>query len=76
MSRADPTNPAATHVVVVNDEEQYSLWPAHRALPPGWFRVGEPTSRPDGLARIAELWTDLRPASLRRALAGSGEDRR
>ena len=52
-------------VVVVNAEEQYSLWPAERPLPEGWRVVGEPAPREQCLDRIAELWTDMRPASLR-----------
>ena len=55
------------YVVVVNDEEQYSIWPDGRQVPAGWHVVGEPAGREDCLDRIAELWTDMRPASVRQA---------
>jgi MbtH protein len=55
------------YLVVVNDEEQYSIWPDGRALPTGWRSVGEPADRDQCLDRITELWTDMRPASLREA---------
>lgn len=51
--------------VVVNDEEQYSIWPADRAVPAGWRAVGEPADRTAALDRVAELWSDLRPRSAR-----------
>jgi MbtH protein len=54
------------YVVVVNDEEQYSIWPAERELPAGW-RPDEFTGTEDEcLSYIDETWTDMRPASLRR----------
>jgi MbtH protein len=51
--------------IVVNDEEQYSIWPADRDLPGGWSAVGEPAGKQACLARIDELWTDMRPRSVR-----------
>jgi MbtH protein len=54
------------HVVVVNDEEQYSIWPAERELPAGWRRDGFTGNQDECLAYIDETWTDMRPASLRR----------
>ncbi|HEV2999344.1 MAG TPA: MbtH family NRPS accessory protein [Solirubrobacteraceae bacterium] len=62
------TAPAETFVVVRNHEEQYSVWWADRELPAGWDAVGEPASRDACLDRIEELWTDMRPLSLRRWL--------
>lgn len=59
---------ADTFVVVVNDEEQYSLWAAGRELPTGWQAVGAPRTRDDCLAYIRETWTDMRPLRLRRAM--------
>jgi MbtH protein len=53
------------YLVVVNAEEQYSIWQADREVPAGWLAVGEPARRDQCLDRIAELWTDMRPASLR-----------
>lgn len=67
---SDDITDATEHVVVVNDEEQYSVWPADRPLPAGWRSVGEPGTRDAGLAWIRDHWTDLRPRSLREALDG------
>ncbi len=55
------------YYVVRNHEEQYSIWRSDKALPLGWDSVGEPDEKPRCLERINELWTDMRPASLRRA---------
>ena len=55
--------------VVVNDEEQYSIWPAGRELPAGWRRDGFTGTEEECLAYIDETWTDMRPASLRRWMA-------
>ena len=54
--------------VVVNDEEQHSLWPAGKAVPRGWRTVHGPASRQDCLAYVETHWTDIRPKSLRAAL--------
>jgi MbtH protein len=51
--------------VVVNDEQQYSIWLADRPLPPGWRLAGKTGSREECLAHIQTVWTDMRPASLR-----------
>jgi MbtH protein len=61
--------------VVINTEEQYSVWPGDRTPPAGWDPVGVSGSREECLARIAELWTDLRPSSVRRRLESLGEGR-
>ncbi|WP_436762669.1 MbtH family protein [Streptosporangium sp. V21-05] len=55
----------STYVVVVNDEEQYSLWPHDRDLPAGWAATGATGGRDDCLAHIERVWTDMRPRSLR-----------
>jgi MbtH protein len=52
--------------VVVNDEEQYSVWPVGRQVPAGWRTSGFEGSKPDCLAHIEQVWTDMRPLSLRR----------
>ncbi|MEV7013095.1 MbtH family protein [Streptosporangium sp. NPDC051022] len=54
-----------TYIVVVNDEEQYSIWPAERELPPGWADAGTRGSEEECLAHIERVWTDMRPRSLR-----------
>lgn len=61
------------YLVVLNGEEQYSIWRAGRPVPAGWSAVGEPAPREVCLARIGELWTDMRPASLRAAMDGPPE---
>jgi len=53
------------YVVVVNDEEQYSVWLAERPLPGGWRKVGDRAKKPGCLKYIGEVWTDMRPKSLR-----------
>jgi MbtH protein len=52
-------------VVVVNHEGQYSIWWEDRAIPAGWQPAGPAGTRAACLAHIAEVWTDMRPASLR-----------
>lgn len=54
--------------VVVNDEEQYSIWPSDREIPAGWSAVGDAARRADCLAWIEQHWTDMRPKSLREAM--------
>jgi len=54
--------------VVVNHEEQYSIWPASRPNPPGWQQVGKEGRKDECLAHIAEVWTDMRPLSLRKRM--------
>ncbi len=54
-----------TFKVVVNDEEQYSIWPADRAAPAGWAEVGASGTKQECLSYIKLHWTDMRPRSLR-----------
>ena len=53
--------------VVVNIEEQYSILPVGQAMPAGWRDAGREGSRAECLAYIGEVWTDMRPLSVRRA---------
>ena len=55
--------------VVVNDEEQYSIWFADRETPAGWKEMGKEGTKAECLAYIEEVWTDMRPLSLRKAMA-------
>ena len=57
------------YVVVVNHEEQYSIWPEYQAIPAGWKSVGTSGSKQDCLDYIDKTWTDMRPLSLRQAMA-------
>lgn len=52
--------------VVVNTEAQYSIWHANRDLPKGWRRIGVSGSKEECLAHVEEVWTDMRPLSLRK----------
>lgn len=55
--------------VVLNHEEQYSIWPADRENAPGWRDEGTTGTREACLAHIEEVWTDMRPLSLRERMA-------
>jgi len=54
--------------VVVNREEQYSIWPADRENPLGWSDAGKTGTKSECLAYIEEVWTDMRPLSLRKRM--------
>lgn len=54
--------------VVVNDEEQYSIWLEGRDIPAGWREAGFAGTKDECLAHVDEVWTDMRPLSLRRAM--------
>lgn len=53
------------YYVVINDEEQYSVWSADLEIPPGWRAIGEPQPREHCLHYIDRTWTDMRPRSAR-----------
>lgn len=54
--------------VLVNDEEQYSLWPVYLEVPVGWRETGMAGSKSDCLEYVKATWTDMRPKSLRLAM--------
>lgn len=58
--------PGDERYVVINHEEQYSVWPADRQPPSGWRPTGRSGTRSACLDHIEEVWTDLRPPSVRR----------
>jgi MbtH protein len=62
--REDATN----YIVVMNHEEQYSIWPSYKEIPLGWKDVGKSGLKPECLAYINEVWTDMRPLSLRKKM--------
>jgi len=77
----DPQSEPILYKVVINPEEQYSIWPADRDNAPGWKDVGYQGSKAECLNYIQSVWTDLRPLSLRQQmeregypLAGGGPD--
>lgn len=53
------------YVVVVNHEEQYSIWPKGKDIPRGWVAAGKEGRKAECLQYIDETWTDMRPLSLR-----------
>ncbi len=53
--------------VVMNHEEQYSIWPADRGIPAGWHEAGKTGPKSECLAYIKEVWTDMRPLSVRKS---------
>ncbi|HEX5496058.1 MAG TPA: MbtH family NRPS accessory protein [Mycobacteriales bacterium] len=59
-----------TYTVVVNDEDQYSIWEAGRPIPAGWQEEGFSGPKQDCLAHVDQVWTDMRPRSLREAMDG------
>jgi MbtH protein len=61
-------NEDGEYLVLVNHEEQYSLWPSFREVPAGWTAVGPRGNRKDCLDWIQENWTDMRPKSLKDAM--------
>ena len=62
--------------VVINKEEQYSLWPAQREVPLGWSEVGKSGTKDECEAYIKEVWTDMRPLSLRKKMEEMERERR
>lgn len=66
----DEQDDTTTYKVVVNDEEQYSIWAADRDNPAGWRDAGKSGPKAECLAFIEEVWTDMRPLSLRKAMEG------
>jgi len=67
MNRDDRED-TTRYKVVVNHEEQYSIWPAEKNNPLGWTDVGKTGTKTECLAYIKEVWTDMRPLSLRRKM--------
>lgn len=64
----DDREDTTIYKVVVNHEEQYSIWPAHRENPLGWRDGGKTGLKPECLEYVKEVWTDMRPLSLRKKM--------
>jgi MbtH protein len=69
----DPDDDKTIYKVVVNHEEQYSIWPADREIPLGWNEVGKTGTKAECLDYIKEVWTDMRPLSLRKKMEEAGK---
>ena len=61
-------NSSEVFVVVMNHEEQYSIWPAYREIPAGWNDMGVRGTKDECLDHIEKVWTDMRPLSLRKQM--------
>jgi len=64
----DQDRETVVYDVVINDEEQYSIWPSDRPMPGGWRAVDVRGTEETCLAHIEEHWTDMRPRSVRLAM--------
>lgn len=64
---ANEEETAEMYSVVINSEEQYSIWPSRKDVPQGWRSVGKQGGKTECLKYISEVWADMRPASLRQA---------
>lgn len=71
MSGEQPED-TTIYVAVMNDEEQYSIWPQGRELPLGWREAGKSGTKAEVLAWIEQVWTDMRPLSLRKKMEEAG----
>jgi MbtH protein len=65
---SDDVDDLQTYKAVVNHEEQYSIWPADRQNPLGWRDTGTVGTKQACLDYIEQVWTDMRPLSLRKAM--------
>lgn len=71
----DEQEDTTVYRVVMNHEEQYSIWPEHREIPLGWRAAGPAGSKAECLAHIAEVWVDMRPLSLRLKMEADARER-
>ena len=69
MAWVDATKDETTYKMVVNHEQQYSIWPAGRGNAPGWRGAGKSGDKSECLAYVKRVWMDMRPRSLRKKMA-------
>ena len=69
MMYDDEAEDTTVYKVVINDEEQYSIWPQDRDNPLGWYDAGKSGTKVECLDYVDEVWTDMRPLSLRKQMA-------
>ena len=72
---SDQEEDTTIYTVVMNHEEQYSIWPAHKAIPMGWKEVGKDGQKSECLEYIDAVWKDMRPLTLRMRMEGNIQDR-
>ena len=65
---SDRATDLTIYTVVINHEEQYSIWPSDRELPLGWTAAGKTGTKDEVMDYIKGVWTDMRPLSLRRQM--------
>jgi MbtH protein len=70
---SDDNQDNTKYSVVINHEEQYSIWAADREIPAGWRAVGKSGPKEECLAYIKEVWTDMRPLSLRKKMEAASQ---
>ena len=75
MDRNEEGDDSTVYRVVVNHEEQYSIWPIDRENAPGWKDAGKSGTKAECLAYINEVWTDMRPLSLRKQMDAAAKRR-
>lgn len=68
MTISSEENDNTIYRVVVNHEEQYSIWPKHRENPLGWSDAGKSGTKAECLEFIKTVWADMRPLSLRKKM--------
>jgi len=68
MTNQDEKDDVRIYKVVLNHEEQYSIWPVDKQNPLGWFDAGKSGLKQECLDYIKEVWTDMRPLSLRKKM--------
>jgi MbtH protein len=71
----DEKEDTTIYKVVINQEEQYSIWPAERDNAPGWSDAGKRGTKAECLDYIKEVWTDMRPLSLRKKMEEEAGDK-
>jgi len=72
----DDAEDTTIYKVVVNHEEQYSIWPADRENPAGWRDAGKSGLKAECLAYVKEVWTDMRPLSLRKQMEEAAAEKK
>ena len=68
MALTEEQDDKTIYVVVVNHDEQYSIWPKRKSIPQGWRAVGNEGLKSECLQYIEEVWIDMRPLSLRKQI--------
>jgi MbtH protein len=68
MSQFEASQESRAFIVLINDEQQYSLWPKGKRIPIGWAAVGPEGTQEECSKYVDQVWTDMRPLSLRKKM--------